>query len=131
MYTIRDCKKHKTLKLLNFEPISFFKTMSSGATLSLKNSLVNMQEIKDVVGLREQSRNNPLGIIITKPSEKSFFLGTAWEDMCDNGQHDEDLTLFTEVALNNFELERMNLNDIKKKFPQWKGYHHGDKSYLK
>ena len=82
-------------------------------------------------GVRDQSRNTPLGMIITKPSNNSFFVGTAWEDWGDNGQHDEDLTLFTETSHDHFEFERMKPDDIKRRFPLWDSYHRGDKSYLK
>lgn len=131
MYTFIDIKHKKTIELPFSDLVSKYRTLSSGATLPLQNSLVNMQEIKNVIGLRKQPRNNPLGTIITKPSDKSFFVGTAWEDRVDNNQHDEDLTLFTEISTNCFEVERMTPADIQRRFPLWNGYHHGDKSYLK
>lgn len=131
MYTFIDIKHKKTVELLTSDLVIHYRTLASGATLPIQNSLANLQEIKSVIGLRDQSRNMSLGAILTKPSDKSFFVGTAWEDWDDNGRHDEDLTLFTEVSPNRFEIERMKPAEIKQRFPLWDGYHHGDKSYLK
>ena len=131
MYTFIYIKHKKTIELPKSDLVSHYRTLISGATLSIQNSLVNMEEIKSIVGLRSQPRNTSLGAILTKPSDKSFFVGTAWEDWGDNGQHDEDLTLFTEVSLNRFEVERIKPNEIKTRFPLWNGYHRGDKGYLK
>lgn len=127
-----DIKKNKTVTLQTSDLVNFYRTMSSGATLPLQSALANLQEMTSIVGgVRDQSRNTPLGMIITKPSDNSFFVGTAWEDWGDNGQHDEDLTLFMETSHDHFEFERMKPDDIKRRFPLWDGYHRGDKSYLK
>lgn len=131
MYTFVDIKHKKKKELLTFDLIQQYRTLASGATLPTQSAMANLQDIENVVGLRDQSRNTSLGIILTKPTDRSFFVGTAWEDWGDNGQHDEDLTLFTEVSPDFFEVERMKPTDIKKRFPLWDGYHHGDKSYLK
>ncbi|OGG07908.1 hypothetical protein A2777_00695 [Candidatus Gottesmanbacteria bacterium RIFCSPHIGHO2_01_FULL_40_15] len=131
MYTFIDIKHKKSIELLSSDLVSSYRTMASGATLPMQSAMVNLQEINSLVGLRNQSRNTALGIIITKPSDKSFFVGTAWEDWSDNGQHDEDLALFTEVSNDRFEIERLKPDDIRTRFPLWDGYHHGDKSFLK
>lgn len=131
MYTFVDIKHKKKIELSTFDLIPQYRTLASGATLPTQSAMANLKDIENVVGLRDQSRNTSLGIILTKPTKNSFFVGTAWEDWGDNGQHDEDLTLFTEVLLDHFEVERMKPTDIKKRFPLWDGYHHGNKSYLK
>jgi|GEM_PF-6128279 len=131
MYTFIDIKHKKKIELPTFDLIPQYQTLASGATLATQSSMANLEEIETVIGLRDPTRNTSLGIILTKPTNNSFFVGTAWEDWGDNGQHDEDLTLFTEVSPDIFEVERMKPANIKKRFPLWDGYHHGDKSYLK
>lgn len=131
MYRFVDTKKKKIIELSNSFIVTSYRSMSSGATLSIPTKFVDWNEIKNVIGMRNTKTNNPLGVSITKPSNKSFFVGTAWEDLTDNGAHDEDIALFEEVKLDHFTLTKMKPTNIKKLFPAWDKYHHGDKTHLK
>lgn len=126
-----DEKKNEIIDVANSGLISHFRSLASGATLPLPYKLVDWSEIEQVVGLRQPPRNTGIGIVMTKPNDSSFFLETVWEDHADNNQHDGDITLFTEQSPETFNFVRMKIEEMKKKYPAWHGYHHGNKDYLK
>lgn len=129
--TYIDVKKNTEIKIDNSYILSKTSALSSGTTLAQLKTDIDWQEIKSVTGIRDVSRNNPLGLIFTKPNQKQFFIETAWEDTGDNGQADGDMFLFTAVSKDIFELEKLKPKDIKKSFPAWHPYHHEPKDYLK
>lgn len=131
MYSFEDKKRKKTIQLSQSSIIEYSRTLASGATLPLPQYTEGLNEIGQIFGgYRKPPRNSYLGLIITKPFDDIFFVGSAWEDHGDNDQHDEDLLLFLETSPNIFEVERLKQSEVKKRFPAWDGYHHGDKSYL-
>lgn len=126
-----DDKKNKSFEL----PVSFmvdkYRSLTSGATVAIMSPQVNWQEVRRIIGVRQSPRNTPMGIVITKPSNTSFFAETVWEDTGSQGQHDGDITLFKEISPQEFSFRRFNPAEIKKLYPAWYPYHHEDKSYLK
>lgn len=130
MIKFYNVKKRKDIELTNSSIVSGYRSLVSGATLSIMSPNVNWQEIKSVIGLRETTRNLPMGIVITKPSNKSFFVETVWKDLKDKGQFDGDIILFAAKKQNWFSYIRLTPNEVKKQYPAWHPYHHEDKSYL-
>lgn len=125
-----DLKKKTELKIDNSYILSKASALSSGATLTQLKNEIDWQEIKSVIGIRNTSRNNPLGLVFTKPNQKQFLVETIWEDTGDGGQTDGDMFLFTSTLKDIFELEKLKPNDVKKRFPAWHPYHHESKDYL-
>lgn len=131
MFLFTDKKHKKTIELSQSVLVNYSRALASGATLSFPQFAAGLSEVEQILGgFRQKPRNDYLGMVLTKPSNDSFFVGTTWIDHGDNEQRDEDLILFQEISPNNFNVERLRKSQVEKKFPSWSGYHHGDKLYL-
>jgi len=91
---------------------------------------VNWGEVKQILGVRDSTRNEALGIVLTRPSARNLLVETVWKDHGDNGQHDGDITLIQELKPKWYLVRKLTPNDIRKEYPAWHPYHHEDKSYL-
>ncbi len=131
MVNLFDVKKKKVITLLNSSFVNSFRTISSGATYSMKANIVDWNEVNDIFGgMRGQPRNQRVGAIITKPNNLSFLLELVWDDTRDK-QHDGDMVYFEEINKDYFNFKRLNPKEVKKRFPAWHPYHHEEKKYLK
>lgn len=132
MIKFNDEKKKRLIELGSSFIVTRSMALASCATLPIKSPDVDWKEIENVVGIRDVKRNTPLGILLTKaPKPESFFLETAWEDNGSGGAHDGDLTLFEKERENQFKFTRMKPTEVKKQYPAWHSYHHGEKDFLK
>lgn len=131
MLKFTDEKRNKSTDLATSFMVDTYRALASGATLAIMSPQVNWQEVRTIIGIRQYPRNIPMGVVITKPTNTSFFTETVWEDTKSHGQHDGDITLFKEVAPQEFSFRRFKPPEIKKLYPPWHPYHHEDKSYLK
>ncbi len=131
MPTFHDEKKNKTFTLAKSDLVDQSRVLASGATIAIQPNLVNWNEVSQVIGMRAEPRNTGAGIVLTRPDSNHFFVETVWIDHGDNDQPDGDITLFTESSPDNFEVIRMKIKEMLKKYPAWGGYHHGNKDYLK
>lgn len=76
MYSFED-KKHKIITQLQSSVlVDHARTLASGATLPLPQSVEGLNEIGQILGgHRQPPRNSYIGLTVTKPSETLFLSG--------------------------------------------------------
>lgn len=131
MLKFTDEKKNKPIHVPTSFMVDTYRALVSGATCAIMSPQVNWQEVKTIIGIRQFPRNIPMGVVITKPTNTSFFAETVWEDTASQDPADGDITFFTEIAPQEFSFKRWKPDAIKKHYLAWHPYHHEDKSYLK